>query len=387
MFTKEYLIDIFEEFLKYKNGMVVTGMNYCEHSCSTITGEVSPNQHHLENSVFNHTCLVFNQLLNFVEENITIFDVYVAIAIICHDYGKILTRDIKGNITTFYSHQFASIQFATDFITHLVDNGYYLGVNPYYYVLNSISNHIDFLRSTKDEQFLYANRDPNLLYVNSLLSLCDCTGRIAKDKPEGKQRKEQLLDNIEKSNILRHEQMRSFDQKDVTITFVCGVPAVGKNYIINNMIDNDPYSEIGIVSYDDIRIKLYTRDHNVKNLTDKELYQLAYQYCKDNKIDLNHYLKKEVETFTYRLGYDKVIINNTNTTRKSRKTLINLLGKDKYNFEALYIVGKTEDIFESDINRQDKTVGVEVLSKFMNNQQIPTKKEGFGFVYLEYNER
>lgn len=340
--------------------------HHADESDSESCDYISKN--HLEGDVWTHTCLVFRKFIDLMEnkKSITWRDVYTCIAILCHDLGKRDTRaeNDKGKIT-FYSHPFASIQYAIDFINYMRDT---LGENPYYYILNPISNHIDFLRSTFGKHQLYCNHDPNLGYINSVLCYCDGKGRITEDEDTNK------LSNIKftfnNRNGFHDNRSKS---SDVEIIFLCGVPGCGKNWFITHYYPNTP-----TISYDDIRLNVYRGEFGDTGESKKDEYLSAFKYCSRNKIDLNSHVNKRFK-YLVNQGYKRIIINNTNLTKKRRRSLINLLGNKNY-LKAIYIVRTTDEIVNANRTRDDKRLDSTTLFNFINKQPIPTKEEGFDMI-------
>lgn len=333
-----------------------------------FSNKLIPDENHLEGDVWTHTCLVFSSFIKLMEYKYTIdvLDVYKCVSMLCHDLGKPFTRDDSGEKVTFYSHPFASIQPTVEFINYLKNRGYYIGEYPYYYILNPISNHIDFLRSDYKKHILYSNYDISLLYINTNLCYHDSKGRItAKDK-EGN------INNI--MNTIRYVSNSKYPQPhtknyNCCFIFLCGTPASGKNWYIDNYLPNVPS-----VSYDDIRMDIYYENFPSSG-NKKEDYINAYKYCTHNKIDINSYLNKYIKDYIED-GHKTIVINNTNLTKKRRRSLINLLGKNNY-FKAIYIVRDENSIINSNKNREDKNLPDDVVNHFIYKQPIPTMEEGF----------
>jgi predicted kinase len=101
----------------------------------------------------------------------------------------------------------------------------------------------------------------------------------------------------------------------------------------------------------------------------------------DNKIDLLKILHNQVKNC--KEAGKNVAIANTNLTRKSRKALVNSLGKA--NYICLYVYAPTKIILMRNMLRNSKQIPELVIKRFMRNQQIPTLKEGFDDVIFIRN--
>jgi len=131
-----------------------------------------------------------------------------------------------------------------------------------------------------------------------------------------------------------------------------------------------------MLTFDDIRVEEFLKHATIGDWSDKELYKLAFEYCKG--MDLMKLLKRAVDKID-----GDVIICNTNCNKKARRSLINSLGKA--NYKCVYVVSDKDTIIRRDIERDSKTVGQDVIRRFMYNQQIPTYREGFISTKIIYN--
>jgi len=382
------LLNLFRKFQKW-NPLLIEKMKNCTHH----EGD-NINPYHMEGDVWSHTCMAYNHFLSIVPEKITFKEFCVGIAILCHDIGKVFTREVKENgHTCFYSHSFASVQYAIDFINHLkreynIEDRFIYN-QMIYYVTTAVSNHIDFFRCTLQNQWLYVNCNEELFYISLMLMFCDFHGRIStyekfivNNDEFQKTYYNHLLDvyaNWPEDNymeILFLEYNLLQDNKDYVphIIFLCGLPASGKDYYlkrINKLEDS--------VSYDEIRIEVFKSENSVEGLTEKQIYDLAFEYCNENKVDLNSHVKKKVDEMVTK-GKKVIYINNTNLKRKYRKSIMNLLGKNKYNFSAKFIFRELDDIRHSNVRRDCKEVPYDVIKRMSHNIQIPTRQEGFDYI-------
>src|SRR6056297_2635050 len=88
-----------------------------------------------------------------------------------------------------------------------------------------------------------------------------------------------------------------------------GLPASGKDYLAKQ-------NGFPIVSFDDIRVDVFKNySKKVNNINENDLYKMAFDYCLDNKIDLNKILIRNIKSL---LNEKKMNINicNTSLTRK-----------------------------------------------------------------------
>lgn len=368
------LINLFVEFQKW-NSSLVDDMRNCFHHAESKKEFINP--YHMCNDTWTHTCLAYRHFLNIIGNDC--YDecyYYTGIAILCHDIGKIYTREIKknGNVS-FYSHSFASVQDSIDFIHYLNKKGLIKDIEKaIYFVTNMVSNHIDFHR---EESLLakwdYANHNNDLFTANILLNVCDDHGRIGYNHNNILTYKDFCEYLLSCKNLLEKIK-RSFKEKNKKVVFMVGFPGAGKN----TFLENDSYA-----SFDDIRVETYLENNNEKFSDEKEIYKKAFHYCNDNNIDLNGKLIKQIKSIFK--DKDIVYVNNLNLTRKSRRVIINSLNKYEYDFEAIILTNNTSCLVNRNRKRKDKEISFRLINKMMKNFQVPTYKEGISNIRVVYN--
>jgi predicted kinase len=345
--------DILEKFNK-DFGYLVHLMKKTDHH-----SEKYVSTHHMEGDVWTHTMLCLNHFLNFKKtynEEFLNTDIAksVIFAILCHDIGKIYTRNIKDdNKVTFYNHASVSLKdtiqvlygfkdFFTDFerVCNLV--------------LPAVSVHIDLYNNSR-KKYMYFNNNVDLHYVCEQLAIADANGSICLNKK---------FDHVE-------FQITPKYQHDQNVYVFCGAPASGKDYLAKQL-------DLPILSFDDIRTDIYKEHCYTDGLTEKEIYQKAWDYC--NEININ--LMKELKRRKDKIKGDYCICN-TNMTKKARRSLINQLGKA--NYHCLYVISDIHNLFDRNENRSSKTVPKDVIRRMLINQQTPSLKEGFTTVKIVCN--
>lgn len=360
-------MDILKEFYKWRPELPSL-MEQCSHHYNP---PYDLNPYHLEGSCFAHAMMVLNNLPK-LSRNI--------ILALCHDIGKIYTRHVKDGRIRMSGHEFASIQDTIDFIYHLRDKGYIEDIETeFYYILTVISAHMNTIKGdmTAKKKRAYLNNDKSLILLAQQFSQADKDGAIVDSNAIEKENRridlfEGGVEESEKVNI-----------EDCDIIFTCGVPGSGKDYITEKKFPDAP-----IVSFDDIRVKLFKESLNTEYTgTEAELYRDAFHYVNENRINLNNYLKDEVNAYLNTPIYNKVIICNTSLTRKRRRALINELGqKTNRKFGALFVTARSDTIKERNRNRDSKVIPETAVQSFLLNQQVPTVSDGFNAIEFVDNE-
>jgi len=340
--------DILKAFLE--NSDLYEFMKNCNHYNSIN----EPNPYHLEGDVWTHTMLVYNAANPESKAEL--------IMALCHDIGKILTRNFneKNNRVSFYGHADASIQPTIDFICYLYDKGI-LSKNDLelfmMYRLPAMANHMLYYQNYNKLNLISGN---NLFikYYLKKMSQIDGEGSISK------------TDKIEKSNKnleLIEFTHKKWDDSKSTITIWTGLPGSGKDYLAKKT--NKP-----ILSFDDIRVEYY-KEKNKKedwiNLKYNDIYINAFKYCNEKKINLNNILRKKAKVLLNK-GLD-INICNTSLTRKSRRSIINTIGT-KYNYIINQVFVPTKTIKERN-NTRNKKIPFDVIKRMMLHMTVATHFE------------
>ena len=167
------------------------------------------------------------------------------------------------------------------------------------------------------------------------------------------------------------------------IYLVCGIPCSGKDYFVEHEL---PASVIE--SFDKIRIAEYKRSglEDLTKLSDHEIYQKAWEFCNEKKIDLMKPLLRNVENALI-LALTPCICN-TLLTRKSRASMINAL-KQKFpniSIHCIFLTVDSKTAMSRNASRMSHRLSDEVMNRFINGpQELPTKDEGFESVKIIHN--
>lgn len=374
---KTHILNI---FLTYRQDLV-KDMERCYHAFD----DDHLNPFHLENSVFTHTLMVLNKVdMDSEDELVNLAKVVCAI---CHDIGKIRTRnsiDEKQKVT-FYNHEYASIQYAVDFIYRLEVLGEITVFERNELIkicLPVISNHLDaFKRNFSYDDFIkYNNGNPIIAELLLSLMKADSDGRFClKDDKQEMDSQVELL-----KYYLSNFKFNPVESNSITI--VGGSTGSGKDYIASNVISDN--GNTVIISFDQIRVELF-KAHNFipAGASATEIYNQAFHWVNDNKVDLGNPLK--IKTKEAIDAGRKVIISNTNCTRKARRKLLNILMnglKTRIGYSMVYVVAPLDVILKRNKERvNDKCLDIKIVEQFAFNQQIPTLMEGFGCVEIIAN--
>lgn len=146
------------------------------------------------------------------------------------------------------------------------------------------------------------------------------------------------------------------------LIMLIGLPGSGKSTYAKSLLD--PEGKIKYCSSDSIRKELYG-DENIQGNP-----QTVFEHLHNN---VQMYLNQ---------GYD-VIYDATNVTRKNRRGVINKFSNIA-DIEAHVVWAPYEECVDRDKQRV-KTVGEDVIRKFLYRWQSPNYDEGFKFIDVVYN--
>jgi predicted kinase len=371
--------DIFELFISMKPEVVYT-MKSCDHGINLHL----PNPYHMEGDVWTHTCLSYNALLSIPEYyKLNSFQKSLAcLAILCHDIGKPFSRKINEvNYCTFYNHESRSV-IETISIVDFLNENYHLTAQLFYWLLLIINLHSEYWKENCDLNKIYADLDYNdiLLDVYKVITRADSLGQITSSSIG-------LKSNIFDLTFEKPDNIIEFDDTKPTVYLMIGSPASGKDTIASNLLEN-----VSIVSYDKLRVELYKQsfinENKLKDLSPNELYNNAWKWCNDKRIQLNDPMYGEIKDLL--ASGRNVAISNTNMTNKSRKPHIERLRKEygyTINIVACFVCVDIIDLWERDENRkdEDKSVGEKVITKMYYSFELPTFSEGYDNIILYLN--
>jgi len=396
--------------------------NYDDSLWTKSLPEDKANRYHLENDVWTHTMMVYNNSCLVYEEYDKLEAVLCkAFTTLLHDFGKMDTRkEIEDNKVRFIGHGNASTQYVFEIVPKILFIIYEkylkedetLTTSDYRTILDSIlykiafvvSRHDDFynhitekdleyIKNNDDESYeatnkieKFCNGDTDIVSIMNNLVYCDCNGQL-----QGKDISETLFSSItDFGTILTNstKQLKN-NEHDYVVTLLSGVPGSGKNYYLDNILKTK-YDNVIDISFDDLRIEYY-RSILAKPAdgTDKELYDNAYHYCNNNNIDLAALSLKKMNEYKDNKKFH-FVINNTNITQKSRKKMINMISnnfKDKnIIFNSVFIGCDLQTCLKRN-NLPSRTHNIpEHAIKFMSHKtSIPSMSEGFDTLEFVWN--
>lgn len=343
-------------FHQFENGEIVKLMNDTSHH----DGINYISENHTEGSVWAHTMMCLNYFLTTNKKVYYNDDVFIAIviSILCHDIGKVYTREVKDSgKVTFHNHPANSIFKTIDFMYFIRNAGI---ISNFDYTINlvlpAVSNHINLYNDSKNKH-LYFNNNQDLYEVSLQLGMSDSMGSLSKN------RKFKLVDYKEK------DKKKEYDR---TCYVFCGLPGVGKDYLAAK-------KGLLILSFDDERLDIYKNSsHYVDGLSELETYRKAHEYCDERKINLLKLIARRAKGWV-----GNIAVCNKNLSAKARRSIINSFGN--YNFECIYVVSDMDTIIDRNNKRKSKSIGKDIILNTAMKQTIPSIREGFDTINIVAN--
>lgn len=290
---------LFEWFIRTYPELVQE-MKNCKHAYVNEDGTERPNPFHLEDSIFTHTCLVYQNALTFKGK----YSGALELCALLHDVGKVVARVQEDNKTRFKCHEAISSYVCTDIVNRALKEGYIAGAYADK-ILAVIALHGKLYEIKPEEVKNYFDKDDWIL-VQMLIDFCwcDANGRFA-SKGQEKHFDRRAYDLGWSEVALERKEAV---EKDKNLIVLIGPPCSGKStWVKNNLKDYIRISRDDLLegmfkdrgSYSDI----------FKSLTEDEQKSIDIQLMKEYKLALN--------------AGENIVIDMTNMSKKSRAKFLN----------------------------------------------------------------
>lgn len=316
---------------------------------------------HRERNVGVHTDMVVSE---FLSSSTLGFSLIGALVCAFHDVGKPGAMKMKwteerGHYKQFGGHEQVSARlweaYAVANWKSLVEK---FNLAPYdiYRVAVMIEHHVPWgLRDKRKlDAVLLTMGEVGDLDVFSNILLADTYGRISDDAEQKQKNSAEWLDKEVMSRIGWNWKMGSPDNEKV-VYFPIGPSGCGKS----SMFRNQGFADVSHFSLDALRHKWYHE-------TD---YGYAFeQSCKDK--GFIHKAQKEYQQML-RDGVSEVFVDNTNTTRKTRRFWVTEAKNRGYKTMAYLFPSDVETLVARQEDREDKTVPSEAVRRQYNQVQMP----------------
>ena len=344
---------------KLETSSLWTAMSQCE--------EKSP--YHRESSVVVHTQMVLDEYIPLITSAWTRNDFIIATTLLFHDCGKPLAKiekfsEARGNYYAFYGHELISSRLFVDFV--LADKELSkifrdLGYDVLFITAWLIEYHKPWDVSDKTIRDMMMRTIAHYLgdvdvFIDILLA--DSYGRISDDKIEQTKRCNDWV------NLFRSE----YDSKSAHFNFLntskssrpkayflIGASGSGKTTFTNNT------SVKSIFSLDLMRLELYGNDYSY-SFTQSTKDKHFKAKCKQRLLDLA------------RLNGD-MIVDNTNTSKKTRQYHLAELCKRNYHTIGVVFLTSLKTNIDRQTTRKDKSIPVEAVERQFRQMQLPSLGE------------
>lgn len=342
-------------------------------SCLHSWDEKSPSPWHLEDDCWSHTMMVFNAL------NIDGMDkktqIGVMLAALVHDAGKPLTRmSHKPGRVSFRNHANAGLQFAAE-VSYDMFPSY---ERVFDLVTYAVSHHLHAYDIDLELVERFVNCDYELMDVLTRLMEADLKGQISIGG-ESLNVKSKSLDHLEEFRNKVGMYIEPDYVENCDVQLYCGIPGCGKDHYAES-------ENREILSFDKLRME-WINTHCPKDIPEDPKQAYVFAFEKTKKVNLHNELESTL-IIAKKVGA-KIAICNTFCPSKSRKKMVKLIkrvmGKDT-TVGCKYIFTWLDQAISNDHNREDKTVGQDVIGGFAINQMIPTMAEGFSKIDCTFND-
>lgn len=351
----------------------------------TVT-EDSP--HHREVNVGIHTDMVVAEYLGqaFDEPSVNEWaeeDLYGAFAAAFHDVGKPAARTeaYKPERGTYYrygGHELISTRLWEDWA---VRNWKFL-VSEFEFTADSIycigwliENHLPWaIKKPEKRKQLALGVMRTVMFSDYFINLvkADTWGRISDDQDEKRQKVNDWCSEFE---FLSQKALSAYDNtyydEDAPILYIpVAASGSGKSTFVDVLMKRDSHYGMEIFSLDAFRLLWYVGDRKLPSAEDPYAYAFKMS-CEDK-----HFKSRANAEFLdmVRDGCN-IVVDNVNTSRKSRNWYITEARKRGYKVHALMFPIALQTVFDRQHSREDKTVPADAVRQQYMRLSYPSLGE------------
>lgn len=290
------------------------------------------NPFHIEGDVFCHTMMVCKQAESAPYE--------VQIAALLHDIGKPSTRSVnpKNGRVSFYNHDAVSAFMSLEIMERLG-----LSDTKKWLIFNMIALHTQVFKQTPEQLSKTFTNEQYMAHLFLQLGKADSDGRFYSGDTET---------CMEEFKVDRKESV----QKNKEVVVLCGLPGAGKSTWAKERINKEGF-------------KYISRDYFIENLHHNLSYKEAWEKCDQKWVD-----KKLNESFQKAKGCEKVIVDMTHMSKKSRRRSLSHFGPE-YKKTCVVFLPTMEKLHLQNEQRSGKVIDRKVIGKMMRSFYPPTYEE------------
>ena len=311
-------------------------------------------------------------------------------ALLFHDTGKPEAEQVKesadrGVYRSYAGHEQISARTFEDYaISHWNEIQHMLNPVDIYIITWMIEHHLPYGLAKKHKVDALA-KTLNTIFVHGTSSDAffnmlkgDSFGRIS-DKWDDNY--SNVLDWISKMQMHLVQTWNTPSQPKEWVNnmlfMLAGPPGVGKSTVRENI--KFVYKDnVCVHSLDDLRYEYASKFGNINKDTHPdplELYTAVFRYCNDdeNQKLFSQYAEADLQA-KLAMGIN-IIIDNTNTSAKSRNAILQKAASRKMHTEAYYYPSSIQHLIDRNETRPDKKLPHSVLQKMHSSISLPTEGE------------
>lgn len=328
---------------------------------------------HREENVAVHTKMVVSEYVFFTPIDWREADFIGAVAVLFHDVGKPASKiekfsESRGKYFAFHGHEQVSARMFVDFVfstPRMKEIFTSLNKNVLFAIAWIIENHIPWSITDTDKRdrlfrTVHQYLGDDEVYMNVLLA--DTYGRISDDAEEKRAKSEAWCSEFRSAYSAKRDYfdyLFSVKSDKPTAYVFIGASGSGKSTFKSEIFKR--HDVVNVFSLDDMRTRLYGDD-----------YGFAFQQStKDN------YFKPQcqAEFLSLARANKTMIIDNTNTTKKSRAMYVSELKARKYEVVAVVFMTALKTVIDRQTTRSDKTVPRDAVERQYMGVQLPALGE------------
>jgi len=343
---------------------------------------------HRESTVAVHTNMVVGEFLaqsvtEGCENEWSEEELLGAFAAAFHDVGKPAARTEaynaeRGTYYRFGGHELISARLWEDWAVRnweFLVREFNFSVDWIYCVGWLIENHLPWaIKKPEKRKYLALGVSRTVVFADYFINLlkADTWGRISDDQDEKRQKVNDWCSEFEflfEKTLVEFEH-RYVDENAPILYIPIAAAGSGKSTFVNKLQKRDSAYATDVFSLDELRLRWYVEGKNIASAED------PYAYAFKKSCDDKHFKSQANAEFLnlVREG-NNLVVDNVNTSRKSRAWYITEARKRGYTVTALLFPINLQTVLDRQRTRKDKAVPEDAVRKQYMRLSYPSLGE------------
>jgi len=331
---------------------------------------------HRERTVAVHTNMVVGEYLSRVPDENSVnewsyADLYGAIAAAFHDVGKPAARkeawkEDRGTYYRYGGHEIISARLWEDWAVRNWDflaSEFGLSPETIFRIGWMIENHMPWsITKSEKRKYLALGAHRTVGYVENFINFlkADQWGRISDDAPYKKREVDAWCESFtDYFDIEVSKEVYRYKNEDAPILYIpIAASGSGKSTYVETLMERESAYTTDVFSLDALRLLWYVGDKKLPSQED------PYAYAFKKSCDDKHFKSNaNAEFLSLVRGGNNVVVDNVNTTRKSRAWYITEARRRGYNIHALLFPIDLQTVLDRQQTRPEKTIPADAVKQ------------------------